>query len=168
VYKEYAKHIESNCIIKGYLTPNDDDTAEELSRRIGTITLKHKSQSRSWGGLFPKNENISDTKRALMLPQEILGMPDDKCLIFLKGIKPILANRIFWYTDKRLKDNEFPSPNIPLLELKQTLEIKAKMKTIDVDINDIHIPEFNKEQVLSDEESITRAELYLKEIGEIQ
>lgn len=167
VYKQFAEHIEDNCDIKGYLTPNNTKTANKLSEDLGTITIEQKSTNRAWSGIFPKHENISETKRPLMLPQEIKEMPPDKCLIFLKGLKAIYADRIFWYTDPRLKNNEFPPPKIPLLEVKQTLEIKAKMKTIEVDINDLEMPIYNKVRVLSDDESIACAEQYLNAIGEM-
>lgn len=35
--------------------------------------------------------------RALMTPDELRRMPSDQCIIFEKGLKPIKANKYWWY-----------------------------------------------------------------------
>ena len=152
-------------MIKGFLTPNEIETAKELSDRLGTVTLKQTSVSKKYNSVLPSNESESLVKRPLMLPQEIMEMPEDKCFIFIKGMKPIYADRIFWYSDKLFKDNETKPPRIPLLKFTETQEIKS-MKTIDINLSDFDFNLGDTDQVQSDELNIKAADAYLALIGE--
>ena len=46
-----------------------------------------------------KSENVSQQKRALMLPQEIKEIPQNKEIISLEYTKPIMAERAVYYND---------------------------------------------------------------------
>ena len=92
--------------------------AEMYSKLIGDVTLRNKPVSRS-SGKGGAGRSVSDWqyhKRALMLPQEITNLPDTKALIFKKGVKPIFADKIFWYKDKMFKDRgNMTPPPVPSL-----------------------------------------------------
>lgn len=92
--------------------------AEMYSKLIGDVTLKNKQVTRS-SGKGGGGRSVGDWqyhKRALMLPQEITNLPETKELIFKKGVKPIMADKIFWYKDKMFKDRGgMTPPNVPAL-----------------------------------------------------
>jgi type IV secretion system protein VirD4 len=93
--------------------------AEMYSKQIGDVTLKNRPISRSSGGKGGGGRSISDWqyhKRPLMLPQEIMNLPDSKSLIFKKGVSPIYADKIFWYKEKMFKDKaNMALPEVPPL-----------------------------------------------------
>lgn len=92
--------------------------AEMYSKLIGDVTLRNKPVTRNTGkgGGGRSVADWQHHKRALMLPQEITNLPDTKELIFKKGIKPIYADKIFWYKDKMFKDRgNIKPPKIPSL-----------------------------------------------------
>jgi type IV secretion system protein VirD4 len=97
--------------------------AEEYSKRLGSITLKHRerNRSRSRSG-SSTSDNTQRHSRALLLPQEIQRLPHDKEILFKKGGKllPVLADKIFWYKDPVFKDRgNLPVPDIPAMEFEK-------------------------------------------------
>ncbi len=44
--------------------------------------------------------NYSVTGRALLRPEEVLGLGDNYLIAFVRGVPPILARRIKWFRDK--------------------------------------------------------------------
>jgi conjugal transfer protein traG/virD4 len=75
--------------------PKNPKTAEEISKRIGNITIINKNKSHSKGGT-----SISDntTQKALVLPQEIMDLKDDEEIIFCNSAK-IKCKKAFFYND---------------------------------------------------------------------
>ncbi|MBM0108874.1 type IV secretory system conjugative DNA transfer family protein [Steroidobacter sp. S1-65] len=103
-----------------YFAPKDMEEAEELSRELGTTTVKVKSHSRpaffSGGMRGHHNVSISEQRRALMLPQEVCEMGPEKALIFMEGIRPILARKIRYYEVPWLAQRVMPPPEVPAIE----------------------------------------------------
>jgi type IV secretion system protein VirD4 len=53
----------------------------------------------------------SHTARRLMTPDEILHMPQDKQLFFIKGLNPIYCDLVKYYEDEKLRAfSEIPPP----------------------------------------------------------
>ncbi|MFY4174786.1 type IV secretory system conjugative DNA transfer family protein, partial [Klebsiella pneumoniae] len=50
---------------------SEQDDANQISDKLGYITTKSKSESQSKGRRDSKSESHSETKRALVLPQEL-------------------------------------------------------------------------------------------------
>ena len=112
--KEAAKSMMTNCAVEIVFTPKDLDVAQQLSERIGYNTIAGKSQSKARGFKGGNNsETISDQRRALLLPQELTQMSDEKALIFRRGIPPILANKIRYFKEPAFKERyTLPPPQI--------------------------------------------------------
>lgn len=51
------------------------------------------------GGNVTESENVSDQRRALMMPQEIREMPQDEAIIIKSNTKPILCKKIKYYEE---------------------------------------------------------------------
>jgi type IV secretion system protein VirD4 len=101
--------------------PNDMEDARSISEELGYTTVK--SRSRSVPGIGGKNRspstNISDQKRALMLPQEIKEMPVDRELVFVENLLPIKCHKIKYYEDEIFKSRLLPPPGIPKQDISE-------------------------------------------------
>ena len=134
--KEGAKDIFANMACQVEYTPTEQDQAEELSRKLGTETVKGKSVSRNRGKGGGGSVSTSDQSRALMLPQELKEMDAEKEIIFFRRTPPIFCDKAFYYTSpdvfgKRMKRVEQPAQGLdipakhqpPILNIKETLKI---------------------------------------------
>ena len=134
--KEGAKDIFANMACQVEYTPTEQDQAEELSRKLGTQTVKGKSVSRNRGKGGGGSISTSDQSRALMLPQELKEMDAEKEIIFFRRTPPIFCDKAFYYTSpdvfgKRMKRVEEPAQGLdipakhqpPILNIKETLKI---------------------------------------------
>lgn len=92
--------IVANCQIQIYHTPNDYKTAKLISDNMGNKTIDVVSRSYSnniVNAVGPRSHNVSSIRRKLMEPDEILAMPEDKELIFIRGQRPIYADKFKYY-----------------------------------------------------------------------
>lgn len=66
----------TNCGIELVFAPKELKIAHELSDRLGFYTMDGRSRSRP-AGLSPgrRSTTVSDQRRALMLPQELMQLP---------------------------------------------------------------------------------------------
>lgn len=115
--REGADTLLSNCTTKLLYQPDDLKDAEEYSKLLGYYTLKNKSRSRQLDKAG-RSENESDQKRALMLPQELRELGFGKVIVLKKNTKPILADKIIYYSDPAFKDRiNLPTPPVPKLSI---------------------------------------------------
>ena len=81
---------------------NDIDTATYLSKKCGMVTVQVENNQMPMMPLFspiysstrPYSQTKSNTQRALMLPDEILRMDNQECLVLLRGQKPLKLYKI--------------------------------------------------------------------------
>lgn len=95
--------------------PNDYKDAVDISNELGSVTVKVKSHSRPQfgGGFSSRNSStISEQKRMLLLPDEVKNLSEKKQFIFPKynKIRPFIADRINYLTDKNFKSRIMPPP----------------------------------------------------------
>ncbi len=139
-----ADNFIQNHALRIIFPPKQIKTAEEISRTLGDQTVKSKSRSRQLTGKTNKSENISDQRRALLLPQEVMQIGKDKEIIILENSPPISCNKIRYYDDKtfmeRLRDKISP----PDIELKKreapevvTFETDRKVVERPLSVDDI-------------------------------
>ena len=93
----------SNFAIQTLFGCKSQKDAEEYSALVGYETFKAKSQSRSFGKGSSKSQSVSDQKRALILPDEFKTLPDDKCVVTMTGMRPIMADKIMYYKEPSFK-----------------------------------------------------------------
>jgi len=96
--KEGAKTLLTNHACQIFYAPREQEDAEAISKILGNKTVKQISRSfnQGQGG---GSRSVSETHRALMLPQELREMPFEKELITIDSGKPILCNKAFYYSD---------------------------------------------------------------------
>ena len=105
VYGEHdARTIEDMAVAQILYPPRSQKDANEYSEMLGYSTEKAVStgisRPRAWGGNNGSaSENVSDQRRALMLPQELREMPWTQEIIITTGIKPILCDKALYFSD---------------------------------------------------------------------
>jgi type IV secretion system protein VirD4 len=106
--KEAAQTFTTNHALQIVFPPKASETqsAREISDWLGYQTVKGKSQSRGKGWFSKKqeSENISDQKRALLLPQEITSLGKTRELVVMEDLPPILAKKVMYFEDRSFVD----------------------------------------------------------------
>lgn len=136
--------IVDNCSIQLYLTPNENESAKEISDMFGSYTKKVWSVSKK--GMFEliPTRSSSYVGRQLMRPEEVRTLPYDKILILHTGQNPILGNKMFYFQDKQYKDLKklYPAPLKSDLGKVETVE-KTSLQEYEKDLEDsFEIKEF--------------------------
>ena len=100
VYEKANETIIGNCDTHLFLGSNSQKTVEYFSKALGekTISRDNYSINRDKGD-WKSGSSTSDQimARALMTPDELRRMDNDECIIFEKGIKPIKANKYYYF-----------------------------------------------------------------------
>ena len=94
--KEYARTIITNHALQIIYTPREQQDANEYSEMLGYTTVKRKNVSRG----RERSVSESEERRALMLPQELKAMSQDKEIILYEGMShPAQVGKIRYYQD---------------------------------------------------------------------
>lgn len=99
--KEWEE-IVGACDWQIFLGCNDLMTAEYISKRCGTITVRTDSSQMPQQPLFspvynstkPYSITRSATQRLLMMPDEIMQLDNKECLILIRGRRPLRLRKI--------------------------------------------------------------------------
>ena len=151
VYKESHETILGNCDTHLFLGSNSQKTVEYFSKALGEKTIFRESESvnkdrNDWKqGKSVSEQNMA---RALLTPDELRRLDVNQCIIYEKGIKPIKAQKYYYFnhpTEKQIKpfrvdhnDREVPdrgkwrkyNPYNPYEEKRETTE-PTKIETLD-------------------------------------
>ena len=100
VYEKSYETIMGNCDTHVFLGSNSYKTVEYFSKALGEKTIGRDSISinrdrQNWR----TGKSVSDQvmARALMTPDELRRLDNDLCIIFEKGIKPVKANKFYYF-----------------------------------------------------------------------
>ncbi len=120
VYGEHvADEIVANCGVEVAFTPKELRVANELSDRIGYVGQESITRSLTINGLLAnRSKSISEQRRALMLPQELMQFPMDRLILLRGGIPPIIGTKIFYFKSRFFKKRAFLSPVVAPLEMQ--------------------------------------------------
>lgn len=116
VYGQHgAKIMLKTLAARLVFAPNDIEDARQISEELGYRTVK--SKSRTLPGIFSgahrnPSVSISDQRRALLLPQEVKEMGPDRIIVLYENLRPVLARKIRYYSDKRFTARILPAPNV--------------------------------------------------------
>ena len=107
VYEKSYETIIGNCDTHVFLGSNSYKTVEYFSKALGEKTIERDSISINRDRqYFKTGQSTSDQvmARALMTPDELRRMDNDLCIIFEKGIKPVKANKYYYFKHKKVAD----------------------------------------------------------------
>jgi len=98
----------NHCDIQIIGAPGDIKDAEHFSRTFGNETVHQGKISRSGRMSLTQNQNINfsdnDFGRALLDPADIMRLPDNRVIIYAKGMQPYIAKKCVYYMDSRFKE----------------------------------------------------------------
>jgi type IV secretion system protein VirD4 len=123
VYGQHdARTFATNHALQVLYAPREQRDANEYSEMLGTFTQQEKSRGRSnssgaKGGGSSHSTNESSQRRSLLLPQEFKELGVDREVLILENCKPILADKIRYYTDPAFMARLMPPPELPELDL---------------------------------------------------
>ena len=100
VYEKSYETIMGNCDTHVFLGSNSYKTVEYFSKALGEKTIERDNISinrdrQNW----KTGKSVSDQvmARALMTPDELRRMDNDQCIIYEKGIKPVKAQKFYYF-----------------------------------------------------------------------
>ena len=100
VYEKSYETIMGNCDTHVFLGSNSFKTVEYFSKALGEKTIIRDSLSVNRDKHF-KRQGYSDSDqvmaRPLMTPDELRRMDNDLCIIYEKGIKPVKAQKYYYF-----------------------------------------------------------------------
>ena len=106
VYEKSFETIIGNCDTHLFLGSNSQKTVEYFSKALGSKTISRESVGISKDRAYYRTgENYSENimERALLTPDELRRFDMDKCIIFEKGIRPIQANKYYYFKHSEAK-----------------------------------------------------------------
>jgi len=114
VYGEHvADEIVANCGVEVAFTPKELRVANDLSERLGYVGQASVTKSLTINGLLAnRSKSISEQRRALLLPQELIQFPSDKLILLRGGIAPIIGTKIAYFSSQFFKARAFPPPPV--------------------------------------------------------
>ena len=140
LYKDLHENIIANCDTQLFLGSQSIKTCEYFSKSLGqtTLTFQNKSKNRDEKDTKTQGYSYSEQRqgRELMTIDELKRMPYDDMIILIRGLKPIMAKKAWYY--KHHPERE----NARRYEIKDITEMPkpegAPIKTMDVEkhIND--------------------------------
>ncbi|WP_367156981.1 type IV secretory system conjugative DNA transfer family protein [Acinetobacter sp. FL] len=147
VYKTQTRGLVTNHALQIVYPPREQRDANEYSEMLGYFTFKAKSkgQSRSmaWGQGGSNSENESDQRRALMLPQELKELSQDKEIIFMENTKPIMCEKAKYFNDSAFVDRlKSVSPSMKAIKGFPTHKQLEKIAFEDLELS-IPIPDLD-------------------------
>ena len=127
IFAKYGKDesISSNCHVSNFYAPLRVETAEIMSKKVGTTTIVKESASIQGSGLkASKTRSIQETGRALLTPDECMQLPSPvkdaygnivkpgDMLIFVAGFPPIYGVQPLYFQNPVLLDRaKIPCPS---------------------------------------------------------
>ena len=107
VYEKSYETIMGNCDTHVFLGSNSYKTVEYFSKALGEKTIGRDSISinrdrQNW----KTGKSVSDQvmARALLTPDELRRLDNDVCIIYEKGIKPVKANKFYYFKHPMAKE----------------------------------------------------------------
>ncbi len=109
----------SNATFRVTFAANNMETANLISQLLGNKTAQQISYNKpKYLDLNPgaRSLHVSDTQRALLLPQEVIQMPRDEQIILIESQPPIRCKKIFYFKDKFFTSKLLKKIKIPKQE----------------------------------------------------
>ncbi len=101
---DLAEEIMTNCGLEVVFAPRALVVAQALSERLGAQTVTARARSRPSGLTAGRRSlTLTDQRRPLLLPQELLNLPKDQLVILADGHPPLRGRRLTYYRDRRFK-----------------------------------------------------------------
>ena len=110
--------------------PKDFPDAREISDELGFTTVKVHTISKPLMGFDSRARgrsiNVSEQRRALLLPQEVKELGTEDAIISYEGLRPILCRKIRYFSDPLFKRRLLPPPASPAPSRSELQELAVE------------------------------------------
>ena len=93
LFKDTWETIPGNCDTLVYLGGNEQSTHEYISKLLGKATIDKRSNGETLGRQGSSSRNYDVLGREIMMPDEVRKLNKKKCLVFIRGVDPIIDNK---------------------------------------------------------------------------
>jgi type IV secretion system protein VirD4 len=133
-YKDSSDTIIANCDSTLFLGSTEMPTLEWVSKMLGKETIDTRNFSLSQGNSASSRRSDQKTGRELMTPDELRLMPGEKCILFVRGIKPFKSDKFHTWEHKRASmlgddDHPFNIKNSPVSGLTGIEKMTSKKES---------------------------------------
>lgn len=93
-----AKTVQSQAEVRQFFAVNSEELAQALSRALGQKTVKTRNLNLGRSETDDIGESLSESGQPLMRAEDITKLGASEQLLLVKGMKPILVERLpFWF-----------------------------------------------------------------------
>ncbi len=106
----------SNSTFRITFAANNYETANLISQLCGNKTVENASYSKPIFfdlNISTRTKNISKVQRALLLPQEVIQLPEDDQIILIESFPPIRSKKIRYFKERNFTKKILPPTVIP-------------------------------------------------------
>jgi type IV secretion system protein VirD4 len=116
--REVARTLVTNHALRIIFAPREQQDANEYSEMLGYTSVRKSSISRSRSRESSYTRSESEERRALMLPQELKALGDDKQILIVEGMaQPVMSQKIRYFKEADFKRRLEPRVVPPLLQM---------------------------------------------------
>jgi type IV secretion system protein VirD4 len=116
-----ARTFATNHGLQILYAPREQRDADEYSAMLGQFTERATSRGRSRSfsqhGHSSVSRNVSDQRRALLLPQEFKELGSERLVVIFENCKPILGEKIRYHREKVFKARLRTAPSVPRIDM---------------------------------------------------
>lgn len=103
IYKDHTDTIVGNCDTTLFLGGKEKTTLKDLSDALGKETIELFNTGKSFSQTKSSSINYQKTGRDLMTFDEISVMPNDRCILQIRGLRPFYSKKVDIVKHKRYK-----------------------------------------------------------------
>ena len=127
-----AETFEKNHAANVIFRPEKMQEAEEIAKELGFKTATQTTVTTPRGfGSGSGTKSRSETKRQLLLPQEVKDLDDKECIVLASGVPPIQGKKIAYYEDKVFTQRLMPPIDVPTVSVT-TNTVRGERDVIDL------------------------------------
>jgi len=124
--RETARTLVTNHALRIIFAPREQQDANEYSDMMGYTSVRKESVSRSRSRESSYTRTENEERRALMLPQEIKALGDERQILMVEGLAhPVMSDKIRYYEDAEFKRRLLPRAEVPELVLEAPSLVRA-------------------------------------------
>jgi type IV secretion system protein VirD4 len=103
-YEESGKqNFLSNTGVQVFMATADDETPQYISKAVGEYTYLSKSTSFNQNEMLNRNIQLSYQGAQLLRQEQIRLIDDDKQIVLIKGLAPLVIPKVKYYSDRILR-----------------------------------------------------------------
>ncbi|MCW4453842.1 type IV secretory system conjugative DNA transfer family protein [Flavobacterium sp. MXW15] len=112
--KDVSRTIITNHALQILYAPREQQDANDYSEMLGYTTIRRKNVTKG----RETSHSFSEERRALMLPQELKAMGQEREVFLYEGIPhPVKCEKIRYYKDRHFTSRLLPKAEVPLVKV---------------------------------------------------